>query len=137
MSLFLLYFETANPNSHDYSGYREVGKFSIPKEIFSGEKKVLFHNKSIRGGIISDESKMCANDLLLGKPNHARSLLISFISERLTNACINSHIFGYIEPSENPIAPTRLATVEFEELIHSLTVDNFENGHGFSINQRE
>ena len=135
MSLYLMYFETKNPDCTEYARFSEVGKFQVPEVISAGERSVLFDGKEYRGGIISDTSKMCANNFFLKRGDDIKLVLIKFVSERMENNCVVANLFGFIEGASPPTIKN-LKAIPYSKLEQAFTAENFKNGLGVTIDSR-
>lgn len=100
MSYFLSYFEVKNKKSENYKGFSEVGNFSIPAEIDGGNISVIYQGKIYKATIITDLSRQCSNDLFSDVGSLERTMLLSFILERLQNGCVTPCLVSFMEPNE-------------------------------------
>jgi hypothetical protein len=100
MSYFLSYFEVKNKKSENYKGFSEVGNFSIPAEIDGGNISVIYQGKIYKATILTDLSRQCSNDLFSDVGSLERTMLLSFILERLKNDCVTLCLVLFMEPEE-------------------------------------
>jgi len=103
MTYFLAYFETKNPSSDNFSGFSDVGRYTLPTRIFGGTVDVSLDGKLIQASVITDFSGQAANDYLLSRGKEERKELLRFIQGRLRNSCVTACLVGYIEMGQETI----------------------------------
>ncbi|GKT26889.1 hypothetical protein [Acidovorax sp. SUPP3334] len=132
MSLFLAYFEEKNPTSSNYQGFKDVGKFNIPKEINAGTVRLIYKGKTIEATLISDKSRQSINYIFIKKDIQSRIKLINFIQSRTANSCIIINIVGYIEGSKNTEVKL-LKKIFIKDIDNFLEIENFSHMQGLTI----
>ena len=136
MSFFLLYFETTNASSTNFKGFAEVGVFRIPEKMNAGNITVRFNGKNYTAGIISDETRQCANNLFL-KKNSLKDQLLDFVKNRLSNESVIGHLSGYIYSNESIVnlssAPPQ--KIPLNELREDFNLRHFPRGQVIEITQ--
>jgi len=127
MSFFLAYFETNNPKSTNYSEFKDVGKFSVPHDIYGGQILILHETKSYNAAIISDETRQCANNLFV--KNESRKILFNFIESRIRlSHCIMPALGGFImKNNQNSISAQKIEIVKLDYFKNNFSMEIFKD----------
>ncbi len=134
MSRYLVYFELKNKKSTNYSGFSKVGKFNIPEKIYAGDIQVLFKEKKLSGNIISDESRLSANNFFLKKSTALHNILFDFIEERMRNECIIPCLSTFIHMNKKrAILITKIEEINIAKIKHNFSLNLFTNDNAFLI----
>lgn len=116
MTYFIAYFELKNKHSESYSGFADVGNYTVPQEICGGTINVRHNNEIIRSSVITDFSGQSSNDYFMRKGVEVRKLLTSFIQERSNNKCVIPCIVGFIDTGQDTVSPVKHKTMDLTAL---------------------
>ena len=134
MSFFLLYFECRRPASVNYSGFADVGKFYLPREIWAGNTPIIFEGRRYVSGVVADHSKQSENNFFLKGGEGLKGELIAFIKGRMATDCVVSNLVGHIEDNaETTPVVKSLKTVGIDYLNTSFELNLFRSGFGVQV----
>lgn len=125
MSYCLIYFESKNKNSNNFSGFSEVGNFTFPSKIKHEKRKIIFENKEY----------MAIYFFFFDNCDTWDIELIKFINQRLNNDCIIAYLGIYFETDTCLKIPTLVNTesVSINNVIPIFKEKRFKNNQCYQV----